>query len=63
MRSQARGKNISQVELNITKFGVWLYVNHQEYFLPHDEFPFFKKATLNDIYNLKLIHGTHLCLS
>lgn len=54
------GKNISPVELNITQFGIWLYVQDEEYFLPHEEYPFFKKASIADIYDLELLHGTHL---
>lgn len=54
------GKNIFPIELNITQFGIWLTVHDQEYFLPHEEYPFFKNATINDIYDVELLHGAHL---
>lgn len=60
MRLQTRGKDTSPVELSITKFGAWLYVDEQEYFLSHEEYPFFVNARLDDIYNLQLLHGSHL---
>lgn len=60
MRSSLPGKNISSVELNITQFGIWLYVHDQEYFLPHEEYPFFRDASIKDIYHLELLHDDHL---
>ena len=60
MKSSLLGKNISNVDLNITKFGIWLYCKNQEFFLAYTEYPFFKNATIKNIYNLKLLHKTHL---
>jgi hypothetical protein len=55
------GKNTSEVEiLNIGIHGLWLYANEKEYFLPHEEFPWFKGATVEDIFNVELHHGFHL---
>lgn len=61
MRSQALGKNISEVEVQgISSNGIWLYVMETEYFLPFDEYPWFKKAKLADIYNVEFLSGCHL---
>jgi hypothetical protein len=57
-----RGKNISnKAEVqNISPYGIWLLVNDREYFLPFEEFPWFLKATIDQIYNLQFFHGNHL---
>ncbi|MDR3551173.1 MAG: DUF2442 domain-containing protein [Candidatus Babeliales bacterium] len=55
------GKNISNAEVeNISKEGIWVLLTDQEFFLPFTEFPWFKKATIEQIYNLQLFHGKHL---
>jgi hypothetical protein len=57
-----RGKNIvAPVEINIiSKKGFWLSVNEQEFFLPFSQYPWFRKATIEQIYDLQLLHGEHL---
>ena len=61
MRSKTRGKNTSDVEVaNISPHGFWLYVKESEYFLPYDEYPWFKEAKIKQILNVKLLHGFHL---
>ncbi|MCB4756312.1 MAG: DUF2442 domain-containing protein [Elusimicrobia bacterium] len=61
MKSSKRGKNISKAEvLDISGHGVWIFINGKEYFLPYEDFPWFKKAKVSDIHNLKLFHGSHL---
>lgn len=60
MKSQQVGKNISEVELNITQNGIWLYVHDHEYFLSYDDYPFFQDAKIKDIYHIELLHQTHL---
>jgi hypothetical protein len=46
--------------LNISRAGIWLYVRSKEYFLPYENFPWFKEATVSEIYNVKLLHRHHL---
>lgn len=56
MKSQKPGKRISvpNVEvLNISKTGLWLYVDGQEYFLSHKQYPWFKDAKISEIYNVR----------
>lgn len=60
MKSPALGKSISPDEITITQFGLWLCVHDEEFFLPYKDHPYFKKAQLNNIYNIELLHGEHL---
>ena len=61
MRSSALGKSTSPAEVqDISRNGIWLFVQGQEYFLAYADYPWFKDAKLAEIYNLKLLHGTHL---
>ena len=61
MKLKKLGKNISNIEiLNISMHGVWVYVDGQEYFLPYEDFPWFKKATIQQIQNVRILNGYHL---
>ena len=62
MKSDVHGSNISKVEVsNISPHGLWLLVDAKEFFLPFEEFPWFKEATVSQIGNVQLLHGSHLC--
>ncbi|MCG2661363.1 MAG: DUF2442 domain-containing protein, partial [Kiritimatiellae bacterium] len=41
-------------------FGFWLLVEDREYFLPYEDFPWFRNATLDQILDVHLLHGDHL---
>lgn len=61
MKSHSLGKNIFEVEVqNVSPNGVWLYVLGTEYFLPYEDYPWFKNAKVSEIYDLKLLRGHHL---
>ena len=60
MKSSALGKNTFPIEITITQFGLWLYLHDEEFFLTYQDHPYFKEATLNDIYNVELHHQSHL---
>lgn len=61
MKLKEHGKNISNVEISaVTTNGLWIFVKGREYFLPFDEFPWFEKATIEDIMKVELFHGHHL---
>ena len=61
MKSKKHGKSTSSVEVShISVHGLWLLVNDTECFLPFAEFPWFKKATVQDVHNVKLLHEHHL---
>jgi hypothetical protein len=61
MKFLARGANTTQVEVaNIDQFGFWLLIRDREYFLPYDNFPWFRKASVGQILHVELLHGEHL---
>ncbi len=60
MKSKKRGKSNSPIEINITQFGLWIYLHDQEFFLSYKDHPFFQDATISNIFNVELHHKTHL---
>ncbi len=61
MKSERTGTSTSGVEvLNVSPHGFWLMVGGREYFLDCDQFPWFRKATLDQLFQVELLHGTHL---
>ncbi len=61
MQLQTNGVSTSEIEvLNISIHGFWLLVKAREYFLPFDEYPWFKDARISEIHNVQLLHGAHL---
>lgn len=61
-KSKKLGKNTSNeiIVQNISDHGIWVLVNQQEFFMPFKDFPWFLKATIEQIYTVKLFHGHHL---
>ncbi|MEX0289359.1 MAG: DUF2442 domain-containing protein [Flavobacteriaceae bacterium] len=61
MKLSAHGTNISQVEiLNISQHGIWIWVEGKEYFMDYEHFPWFQHAKLEEIFEVQLLHSTHL---
>lgn len=61
MRSQTLGTSISDAEVtHISVHGIWIYVNGKEYFLPYDEYPWFRDARVFEIHDVQLLHGVHV---
>jgi hypothetical protein len=61
MKSQTLGTSTSEIEvLNIDSHGFWLFVRGKEYFLPYEEYPWFKEARIADIINVELLHDFHI---
>lgn len=61
MKLKKRGSNISEVEvLNVSPFGIWIHVRGKESFLPYDQYPWFRDATLSAVYHVELFHENHL---
>jgi hypothetical protein len=61
MSSSNRGADTSQIEVsNIDQFGLWILVENKEYFLPYEDFPWFRKATVDQILKVELLHQDHL---
>ena len=61
-KSHARGKStLPRAEVvQISPFGIWLHVDATEYFLDYEHYPWFQKATVQDIHEVELLHETHL---
>ena len=61
MKLKQPGKNISRVEItHISKNCIWVLLDDKEYMLPYSAFPWFRDATVSQIHNVKLGHGSHL---
>jgi hypothetical protein len=61
MKLKRPGESTSVPEVTIISAqGFWLYVNQREYFLSYKEFPWFKNATINEIFEVQILHQTHL---
>jgi hypothetical protein len=61
MKSELIGSDISAVEvLNVSPHGFWLWVAGREHFLGFDQFPWFRNATLSQLFTVELHHAEHL---
>jgi len=55
------GTDISQIEVtNVDSQGLWLLVEGKEYFLSHENFPWFKESKLADVLNVELYSEGHI---
>ena len=60
MNSRPRGKISSGAEVsNISTHGIWLLVESGEYFLPLDDFPWFREASVAAIQNVSELTSGH----
>ena len=54
------GTNILEVEVtNISKHGFWLFYKREEYFLPFEDFSFFKNQSVEKILSVKEVSREH----
>jgi hypothetical protein len=61
MKLRTPVKDISEVEIsNISDHGFWLYVKRKEYFLPYNQYRWFKNASISEILDVQLLHQSHL---
>jgi hypothetical protein len=61
MKSTPRGKNTLQIEVtNISQNGFWIFLQERELFVPFDQFPWFRNATVDSILKVELLHPRHL---
>ena len=54
---------MSMVAVEITHIdshGLWLFVSEKEYFLPYEEYPWFREARVGGILEVELLHETHV---
>jgi hypothetical protein len=61
MTSKKPGITISNLEVShISKHGLWLVHDAQEYLLPYDQFPWFQEAPVKHVFNVEEPHSGHL---
>ena len=61
MKLKRLGKNTSASEVvNISPFGLWVHHQGREYFLDHDQFPWFQDAKLKDVLHVVAASDSHL---
>jgi Protein of unknown function (DUF2442) len=61
MKSANTGADISAVEvLNVSPLGFWLLAGGREYYLAFSDFPWFRNATLQQLFKVEFSHGDHL---
>ena len=55
------GSNILEAEVtNISRHGFWIYLGGQELFLPFEDFPWFRRASVSEILNVERPMDHHL---
>jgi hypothetical protein len=61
MKSAKRGKlTLGPDCIHITPFGIWLLVSDREYYASFENFPWFKGARVEDVFNVEIPHPGHL---
>ena len=61
MKSPAPGTSTSVAEVsNVSPHGIWVIAENTEYFLPYDEYPWFRDAKVSDIFKLECPRPGHL---
>ena len=54
MSSLAHGDNTSAVEVtNVSGHGIWLFAHGREWFLPYDDFPWFRDQPVKTLFNVE----------
>lgn len=61
MNSLKDGKHtLTSSVTNISNVGFWILVNDKEYFVPFSNYPEFKKATVDEIFSMKMLSPRQL---
>jgi hypothetical protein len=61
MKLESIGAGTSGPEvLNVSPHGFWMFVREKEYFLDFDQFPWFRSASLAQLFRVELLHEDHL---
>jgi len=61
MSSNQPGTSISPSEVtNIEPLGFWILVDNKEYFVPFDDYPVFKSASIQQIFQMQQVSPTQL---
>ncbi len=60
LKRHGRSTSANGVEVvNISRFGFWILVDEREFFLSFDNFPWFRKATIDQICHVQREHKDH----
>jgi hypothetical protein len=61
MSSQGNGTStLTNSVTNISSFGFWVMVENKEYFVSFTEYPEFKNATIDNIFDMKILSPNQL---
>src|ERR1700736_2661228 len=61
MKSAAPGPGTSLAEVtNVSPHGFWLFIGERELFVPFNQFPWFREASVREITNVQLPSPHHL---
>ncbi len=61
MKSARRGRSTSKAEVaNVSSHGIWLLVSNREHFLPFEDFPWFREASIAAVLDVELVSHGHL---
>jgi hypothetical protein len=61
MKSGQPGQDISKVEVtHVSKHGFWLLIEDRELFLPFENFPWFRDASIGQLTHVTLPQAHHL---
>ena len=61
MKSERGGETILEAEVTqIDKYGIWLLIGEKESFLPFENYPAFRDASVGAIQNVELLTNNHL---
>lgn len=61
MKSETPGTATSEVEVtNISQHGFWILLRDRELFLPFEEFPWFRDASIGAVLKVERPHPHHL---
>jgi uncharacterized protein DUF2442 len=61
-KSEKPGRSTLAAEVtNVSSHGFWLLLSDEEMFVPFDQFPWFKHASVDQVLNVELLHEGQLC--
>ena len=60
MRSSALGSDTSAVEVtHVSSHGIWLFAHDEEFFMSYEDFPWFKKQSIEAVLNVEELSPDH----
>lgn len=59
MKKNNKGISVAEIQ-SVSRRGIWLFVADREFFLSFAEYPWFRHAMIDQIYDFQFEHGKHL---